>query len=396
MQISAKARNCIEFQCRELEIDDGTTGAEFSELYEEFQYEQQKTLLATLHKGYIDRFKEMNSRLPTGERESHYWAENSRQLHRIIESTLNLYHALKTTELSFEIDPYYLGIINKCREFLVLSGGSPIPPHMDKIELYYSIPIFIPSNRLTIQTPQGHLSHSLQLLGEGSYAKVFKYKDDFYDRFVVLKRAKNELSEKELKRFRQEYDEMKAFSSPYIVEVFRYDDKTNEYVMEYMDYTLDKYIEKNNSQLKATQRKTIVRQIFKAFEYIHKKERLHRDISPKNILVKEYEDTVVVKIADFGLVKTPDSHLTSVNTEFKGYFNDPSLRVDGFDTYDTVHETYALTLIVYFVLTGRTNPDKIKDSGLRTFVHCGLNSDKAKRFQNVGSMLQEFNRLSIE
>ena len=47
----------------------------------------------------------------------------------------------------------------------------------------------------------------------------------------------------------------------------------------------------------------------------------------KNILIKEYDDTLVVKLSDFGLVKIPDSTLTTVNTEFKGYFNDPALVV---------------------------------------------------------------------
>ncbi|XQF94187.1 protein kinase domain-containing protein (plasmid) [Pseudoalteromonas espejiana] len=49
---------------------------------------------------------------------------------------------------------------------------------------------------------------------------------------------------------------------------------------------------------------------------------MHRDISPKNILLKEYDDVAVVKIADFGLVKIVDSELTSENTDFKGYYND--------------------------------------------------------------------------
>lgn len=56
----------------------------------------------------------------------------------------------------------------------------------------------------------------------------------------------------------------------------------------------------HNSTLDCKQRKSIVRQILRAFEYIHSKGQLHRDISPKNILVKLYEDTIVIKIADFG------------------------------------------------------------------------------------------------
>ena len=186
---------------------------------------------------------------------------------------------------------------------------------------------------------------------------------------------------------------MQEFSSPYILEVYSYNDDKNEYIMEYMDYTLDAYICKNNTKLTVSRRKGIVQQILKAFEYIHSKERLHRDINPKNILVKEYEDVVVVKIADFGLIKVPESGLTTVNTEFKGYFNDPSLVLEGFNTYNMQHETYALTMVVYYVLTGRTNVDKIADEKLRSFVHKGLNPDKKKRFKNANEMQTEFRTL---
>lgn len=183
---------------------------------------------------------------------------------------------------------------------------------------------------------------------------------------------------------------MQEFSSPYILEVYRYSESNNEYIMEYMDYTLDSYISRNNSKLTIAQRKGIAQQVLRAFDYIHSKKRLHRDISPKNILIKEYEDVPVIKIADFGLVKIPESKLTTVGTEFKGYFNDPSLVVEGFDTYNILHETYALTRIIYYIMTGRTNIEKITNSKLRIFIEKGLNVDKTKRFKNVFEMMQAF------
>ena len=52
--------------------------------------------------------------------------------------------------------------------------------------------------------------------------------------------------------------------------------------------------------------------------------------------------------------------LTTVNTEFKGYFNDPALVVEGFNTYGIVHETYALTRVIYFVMTGKLILKKLR------------------------------------
>ena len=124
------------------------------------------------------------------------------------------------------------------------------------------------------------------------------------------------LSDKELARFKREFEVMHSLSSPYILDVFSFNDARNEYIMEYMDYTLDEYISKHNTVLAKTKRKNISRQILRAFDYIHSKGHLHRDISPKNILIKKYDNNVlVVKIADFGLVKIPDSSFTSSNTK---------------------------------------------------------------------------------
>ncbi|WP_235828975.1 hypothetical protein [Anaerosacchariphilus polymeriproducens] len=102
------------------------------------------------------------------------------------------------------------------------------------------------------------------------------------------------------------------------------------------------------------------------------------------------EDVVVVKIADFGLVKLPDSQLTSINTEFKGYFNDPELVVEGFNSYGILHETYALTRLIYFVMTGKTNTSVIKDTKLKTFVEKGLSSDKSNRYLNITELNNTF------
>lgn len=77
---------------------------------------------------------------------------------------------------------------------------------------------------------------------KGSYAKVFRYRDEFYNKFFVLKRAKNDLNDKELERFKREFDVMNELKSPYVLEVHRYDEEKNEYYMEYADETLKKFI----------------------------------------------------------------------------------------------------------------------------------------------------------
>lgn len=385
--------NYIETQYREL-FSFCTINLDYIDLYSEIKNQKLKEILSILHYGLIDLFKMMNERLPTNDYEAHYWAEPSRQLIKIIEMTLGLFNTLKNGLYAFEIDEYYLNIIKKCRKFLSTSGGSVIPPHTKKIVLYYTTKIFIASDTITINRAQTNISHSLKMIGNGSYANVYRYEDTFYDKYFVLKRAKEDLTEKELKRFKLEFEVMKDFSSPYIPEVYCYNDEKNEYIMEYMDCTLASYIQKNNNILSQAKRKNIVNQILKAFKYIHSKGKLHRDISPKNILLKKYENILVVKIADFGLVKTPESDLTTANTAFKGYFNDPSLVTDGFDIYNILHETFAITRIVYYVLTGKTNASSISDTKLKEFVEKGLSPDKSLRFQSVDEITIAFKLIS--
>lgn len=380
--------NYIESQYREL-VEKGLN-VEFSDLYNSFENVKLREVLTTLHYYFITLFRTMNERLPTGENGAHFWADPSRELISIIEITIGLYNTLKNSKYAFNIDDYYYELIKKCRNFLSSSGGSELPANMQKIDLYYIQPIFKKSQSISVKNKSINMVYDLKQIGEGSYANVYKYRDTFYNRTFVIKRAKKDLTEKEILRFKREYEEMQEFSSPYILEVYRYSESNNEYIMEYMDYTLDSYISRNNSKLTIAQRRGIAQQVLRAFDYIHSKKRLHRDISPKNILIKEYEDVPVIKIADFGLVKIPESKLTTVGTEFKGYFNDPSLVVEGFDTYNILHETYALTRIIYYIMTGRTNIEKITNSKLKIFIEKGLNVDKTKRFKNVFEMMQAF------
>lgn len=381
--------NYLESQYREL-LSCSQINAEYSDLYKSFRNQKLREMLMTLHHDLVGLFRTMNERLPTGEHEAHFWAEPSRDLIKRIEIIFSLVSSLKETPLAFQIDPYYLDLLTRCREFLSSSGGSALPPNMAKVELYYTLPIFLPLSSITISHKQQDFTFDLKLIGSGSYANVYKYKDTFYNRPFILKRAKKELTDKEVARFKREFDVMNDLSSPYILEVYCYNPDKNEYIMEYMDYTLDGYIAAHNSTLTIIQRKGIAQQILRAFDYLHSKGHLHRDISPKNILIKEYDDTLVVKLSDFGLVKIPDSTLTTVNTEFKGYFNDPALVVEGFNTYSIVHETYALTRVIYFVMTGKTNTEKIANQNLRAFVERGLNPDKSKRFQNIRDMVSAF------
>ena len=366
------------------------------DLYEGIPSPPLQKIFSKIHFETNRLLKYLNERLPRKgfNRDSdfigHYTANESRELIHWIEEIKEIQSHLKGTKLQFEIVPYYQEVLKKCNDFLEYSGGSPIPKGVQKVQLISLEPIFVLIESIEIERKDVISTFSIKLIGEGSYAQVFKYKDSFYNRFFIIKRAKKDLNDKERERFKREFEEMSKLKSPYIVEVFSFDKDRFQYTMEYMDTTLYDYIMANNMKLEKGKRQVLVYQILKAFDYIHSKELLHRDISLKNVLLKQYEDVIVVKISDFGLVKLNESNLTSTLTEFKGSLNDPDLEIYGFKNYKMEHETYALTRLIYFIMTGKTRIDKFNDKKLETFVKKGLDKDITNRYSDKQNLRNAF------
>ncbi len=383
-------QNFIETIYRELKEKNLLT-SEYVFLYKTFNDEVLVEILSSLHANFVSLFKTMNERLPTLDWEAHFWADPSRELMDCIERSKRLIRGLSGTEYSLQLDDYYVNIIKLCSSFLSGSGGSKIPSNTDKIELYYKIPIFLRSIVLEKESVNFKEKNTLKLIGEGSYARVYKYTDKFYRKIFVMKEAKAGIDEKSKERFKLEFDTMAKLSSSYIVEVYNYFEKEMRYIMEFMDYTLYDYIIKNN--LDKSKRKNIGIQILKAFEYINSKGILHRDISPRNILIKKYENAVVVKVSDFGLVKLLDSTLTTLNSKIKGSFNDPSLDRDGFANYSLAHEIYALTKLLCFVITSKINLNEVKDVKINAFLDKGMNPNKRLRFGTIREISEAFKQL---
>lgn len=134
-------------------------------------------------------FKYLNDRLASG----HYTAAVSRELIRWTDELDEIQSNLKNTELAFIINPYYKSILEKCSQFLQVSLGSPIPSDFKKIMLIMGEPIFIIENTITVASEKGIALYPMTLIGNGSYAKIFKYKDENYNKYFVIKRANKDL-----------------------------------------------------------------------------------------------------------------------------------------------------------------------------------------------------------
>ena len=319
---------------------------EIIELYEYIPNEDLAKIFASYHTQLNESFKIMNHDIRSQlDDEGNYiyiggyfHAQDSRDLIEIFEKIENLKNKLSSSEYTFSIREDYAIRIRECKRFLFNRNGSTIPEGLVPLELTDYEAIFILSQSITL-TRNSDTSYSrMRSVGEGSYARVFAYVDPLYGTPIALKRAKTDLDSKELERFHQEYEVLKSLKSPYVVEAFSFDTVKNEYTMEYMDESIYDFIRRRNDSLTIQERKRIIVQICQGLKYIHGKGLMHRDISLKNVLIKHYDDVDIVKIGDFGLVKVPESTLTSLQSECKGSLNDPDLVNAGFSNYEIRHD----------------------------------------------------------
>lgn len=186
------------------EIDYLEVHPKYSDIYNSIEYEVLRELLIKLHSNISESCKTMNTRLPTKNGTAHFWADSSRTLLKCIEISERLYYKLKESEIPIRIDDYYVNLFQKCEEFLSLSGGSTIPSNMEKIDIYYKIPIYSLAHSIQTKSPTINSQIVMKNFDEGSYAIIFKYKDPFYNKHFIVKKAKKNLNSKEIDRFKLE------------------------------------------------------------------------------------------------------------------------------------------------------------------------------------------------
>ena len=117
----------------------------------------------------------------------------------------------------------------------------------------------------------------------------------------------------------------------------------------------------DQAQLPPGDRLALFIQVCRAIQHAHQKGIIHRDIKPSNILVTLHDGTPVPKVIDFGIAKATGQKLTdkTVFTQFAAFIGTPAYmspeqaEMSGLDI-DTRSDIYALGVLLYELLTGRT------------------------------------------
>lgn len=365
----------------------GMLDKSYSLLYSSYK-EPLQTILSSYHSNLNKMFYYMNSQLRGGR--YYFHADDSRMAIDLFSKIKNCITTIKSEKLC--LDSTYALKIKELETFLRSSGGTNVPENFENVVIIEVDPIFKLENSIEIKLKKINLIP----VGEGSYANVYKYLDEDYDKYFILKRLKKDAKEKDKERFLKEFEITKKLKHPNIVEVYKLNEAKMEYTMEFVEQTLYEYINKNNDNIKKEERAHFVDQILRGFLFLEDLKICHRDISYKNILLKDYDNGKMVKICDFGLVKLEESTLTDPNTEFRGSLNDPHLEIVGLKNYTQIHETYTLTRLIVFILTGKTNCDKIKNEKIKEFLLKGTSKNEDNRFQNISELKNAFIKLLKE
>ncbi|XP_059141268.1 serine/threonine-protein kinase 36-like [Physella acuta] len=192
--------------------------------------------------------------------------------------------------------------------------------------------------------------HVLEIIGEGSFGKVYKGRKKYTSQIVALKFIpKMGKSEKELKGLRREIEIMRGLKHDNIIELLDSFDTDKEVVVvtDCADGELFQILE-DDASLPEEQVQVIAAQLVSALYYLHSHRILHRDMKPQNILLGKGG---IIKLCDFGFARGMSTN-TLVLTSIKGtpLYMSPELVEE--KPYDHTADLWALGCILYELFSG--------------------------------------------
>ncbi|XP_028839511.1 serine/threonine-protein kinase 36 isoform X2 [Denticeps clupeoides] len=192
--------------------------------------------------------------------------------------------------------------------------------------------------------------HVLDMIGEGSFGRVYKGRKKYSGQVVALKFIqKVGRTEKELRSLKSEIDIMRRLQHPNIVLLLDSFETQREVVAvtEYAEGELFQILQDDGS-LPERQVREIACQLVSALYYLHSHRILHRDMKPQNVLLGKGG---VVKLCDFGFARAM-SVSTLVLTSIKGtpLYMSPELVEE--KPYDHTADLWSLGCILYELHTG--------------------------------------------
>ncbi|MFC1742986.1 bifunctional serine/threonine-protein kinase/formylglycine-generating enzyme family protein [Candidatus Riflebacteria bacterium] len=201
-----------------------------------------------------------------------------------------------------------------------------------------------------------HRFDVLEFIASGGAGSVLKVQDKKSKAIFAIKILhQNLLKDKtKLKRFKIEFEALKAMQHENIVPAFEYSvTKSGNHfiVMEYLsgDNLLHKIEAKRRLSLNFVL--YIGTKMLQALEFSHSKQFIHRDIKPSNILFAESE--LIVKLVDFGIAKDLEGeNITKIGSVLGTYGYMALENLQGKKAHPTM-DIYSLGVLMFVAITGK-------------------------------------------
>lgn len=183
---------------------------------------------------------------------------------------------------------------------------------------------------------------------------------DAMQRVQVISPVYEELTQSLKQKFVKEALVLGTLDHPNIVRVHDSFTENNSayYVMEYIDGKSLSDIIKERGSLKEEDALTYINEIASALAYIHKRNMLHLDIKPSNIMVRKRDNRAI--LIDFGLTKHYDESSGELTTPSIGGVSDGYTPIEQYNTsishFTPETDIYSLGATLYAAVSGKQPP----------------------------------------
>lgn len=183
---------------------------------------------------------------------------------------------------------------------------------------------------------------------------------DAMQRVQVISPVYEELTQSLKQKFVKEASVLGTLDHPNIVRVHDSFTENNSayYVMEYIDGKSLSDIIKERGSLKEEDALTYINEIASALAYIHKRNMLHLDIKPSNIMVRKRDNRAI--LIDFGLTKHYDESSGELTTPSIGGVSDGYTPIEQYNTsishFTPETDIYSLGATLYAAVSGKQPP----------------------------------------
>lgn len=228
--------------------------------------------------------------------------------------------------------------------------------------------------------------HVIELVGEGSFGKVYKGRRKYTGQTVAMKFImKHGKTDKDIQNLRQEIEILRKLKHENIIGMLDSFESPQEFcvVTEFAQGELFEILE-DDKCLPEEQVQAIAKQLVRALHYLHSNRIIHRDMKPQNILIGAGS---VVKLCDFGFARAMSTN-TVVLRSIKGtpLYMAPELVRE--QPYNHTADLWSLGVILYELFVGQ--PPFYTNSVYALIRH--IIKDPVKYPENMSSNFKSFLR----